>query len=157
MVKKTKTETDKLKKNGSKTSKNSLSLDDLSSCEYFNHDGISNLKKASRIACENNIKLSDMKKTSGEKGIVSKILEWLNSLPRCKARKVHGNMYVSGEPDIDCVINGLSVKIEVKQPGEKPTPKQLNRINEWSDAGCLAFWSDSLELVQKTLKDNKYI
>lgn len=136
---------------------NGFKTDDLSGCEYFSDAGVNDFKKAVKTAEKQNKKLSDMKKTNGEKDVVKSILEWLNSLPMCKARKVHGGMFSAGEPDIDCVINGLSVKIEVKSPGNQPTENQLKRINEWKSAGCLAFWTDNLHFVKETLKANKYI
>lgn len=136
---------------------NGFKTDDLSGCEYFSDAGVNDFKKAVKIAEKQNKKLSDMKKTNGEGDVVKSILEWLNSLPMCKARKVHGNIFSAGEPDIDCVINGFSVKIEVKDPGEKPTQPQLKKINEWKAAGCLAFWTDNLPFVKETLKENKYI
>jgi len=61
-----------------------------------------------------------------------------------KVRKRHGGAYgTSGEPDIEACIDGRSVQIECKAPGNTPTPLQLKRLQEWEDAGALAFWTDS--------------
>lgn len=62
---------------------------------------------------------------------------------KVKVRKRHGGAYgSSGEPDIEACVNGRSVQIECKAHGNKPTPLQLKRIQEWEDAGALAFWTD---------------
>jgi hypothetical protein len=67
------------------------------------------------------------------------------------ARKVHGNAFSSGEPDIDAVLNGRSVKIEVKVPGKYPTTQQLARLRTWETAGSLAGWVTSVEEVDRLL------
>jgi len=65
------------------------------------------------------------------------------------ARKVHGNAYSSGEPDIDACVRGRAVKVEVKVPGRKPTAQQLARLRRWQEAQALAGWVTSLsELVE---------
>ena len=75
---------------------------------------------------------------TSERAIVKAILAYLNSLPGCLARKRWGGgMGVAGDPDIDACIRGRSVQLEVKRPGEKPTPLQLKRLEEWRQAGAL--------------------
>lgn len=39
-------------------------------------------------------------------------------------------MQMSGVPDLLCVKNGRAVFMEVKQPGKKPTPLQVQRMHE---------------------------
>ena len=56
---------------------------------------------------------------------------------RSKCLKTSGE----GEPDLVCCQNGRTVVIEVKQPGKKPTPLQMQRLREWANAGALALWS----------------
>jgi len=41
----------------------------------------------------------------------------------------------NGIPDLLCLRNGRAVFIEVKRPGEKPTPLQLQRHRELKDTG----------------------
>ena len=66
------------------------------------------------------------------------ILAYLNSLPCCLARKRWGGgMGVAGEPDIDGCIRGRSLQLEVKRPGEQPTPLQWKRIEAWRQAGAI--------------------
>ncbi len=76
--------------------------------------------------------------TTGPEGrIVRKILDYLNALPECRARKVHQDGYQRGEPDIDAVYRGRALKLEVKVPGGKPTPLQAKRLDDWSRAGAI--------------------
>ena len=75
---------------------------------------------------------------TSERALVKAILAYLNSLPDCLARKRWGGgMGVAGDPDIDACIRGRSVQLEVKRPGERPTPLQLKRLAEWQQAGAL--------------------
>jgi hypothetical protein len=75
---------------------------------------------------------------TSEGAIVKAILAYLNGLPGCLARKRWGGgMGVAGDPDIDACIRGRSVQLEVKRPGEKPTPLQLKRLEEWQRAGAV--------------------
>ena len=67
------------------------------------------------------------------------------------ARKVHGSGYSSGEPDIDAVWGGRSVKIEAKMPGREPTAQQMARLRKWEEHGALAGWATSVEEVQQLL------
>jgi hypothetical protein len=75
---------------------------------------------------------------TSERAIVKAILAYLNSLPGCLARKRWGGgMGVAGDPDIDACLRGRSVQLEVKRPGEKPTPLQVKRLEEWRQAGAI--------------------
>lgn len=75
---------------------------------------------------------------TSERAIVKAILTYLNSLPDCLARKRWGGgMGVAGDPDIDACLCGRSVQLEVKRPGEVPTPLQVKRLEEWRRAGAL--------------------
>jgi len=94
---------------------------------------------------------------TSEAAIVKAILRYLNSLPCCLARKRWGGgMGVAGEPDIDACLRGLSLQLEVKRPGEKATPLQLKRLEQWRQAGALTAVVTSVEEV-KTLLGAKYI
>lgn len=72
-----------------------------------------------------------------EKNIVNAIIKMINALPNSHARKTHGGMYSSGEPDIDAVVQGRAVKLEVKAPGGKATPLQEARLRTWAHAGAV--------------------
>lgn len=82
------------------------------------------------------------------------VLNYLNSLPQCKAIKIHGNAYTeAGTPDIAGCIRGRAFFIELKVPGETPTLIQRKRISEWQAAGAVSGWATSLEEVVELLKD----
>lgn len=89
-----------------------------------------------------------------ERAIVKAILAYLNGLPCCLARKRWGGgMGVAGDPDIDACIRGRSVQLEVKCPGEKPTPLQLKRIEEWRQAGAVVAVVSSVADVKSLLTE----
>jgi len=89
-----------------------------------------------------------------ESALTKKVLEYLNSVPGCKAIKIHGNAYVeTGTPDIAGCIRGRAFFLELKVPGEKPTILQQKRIKEWQEAGAISGWATSLEEVIELLKD----
>ena len=75
-------------------------------------------------------------------------------------RKRHGTAYsIKGDPDLYGVINyspeagglGRHFEIEVKRPGEEPTPLQCQRIQEWKNAGSLAGWATNFEEAKRIL------
>ena len=91
---------------------------------------------------------------TSERAIVKTILVYLNSLPCCLARKRWGGgMGVAGEPDIDACLRGRSVQLEVKRPGEKATPLQLKRLEEWHRAGAAVGVVHSVAEVREILKN----
>lgn len=58
-----------------------------------------------------------------------------------------------GIPDRWFIKFGPTVKvIEVKQPGEEPTPQQWRRINELRELGIDAWWADSVESARVILE-----
>ena len=89
-----------------------------------------------------------------ETRIKNKILDYLNSLPGCKAEKRHGSQYSeAGAPDINACYKGRSIQIEVKRPEKKPTPIQLKRLREWQEAGAVVGWVTDLEDVKRMLEE----
>jgi hypothetical protein len=53
-------------------------------------------------------------------------------------RKRHGTIYgVAGDPDLYLCWQGKHAEIELKRPGEKPTPLQQIRMREWARAGAI--------------------
>ncbi len=93
-----------------------------------------------------------------ERAIVKAILAYLNSLPNCLARKRWGGgMGVAGDPDIDACIRGRSVQLEVKRLGERPTPLQLKRLEEWRKAGAVVAVVHSVAEVRAVLEENQLL
>lgn len=88
-----------------------------------------------------------------EAKITKKIIDWMNAQPGVRARKVHQTRFSGGEPDIDACWNGRSVKIEVKVPGNTPTPRQAAVLELWRKAGALVGWVTSLEEAKELLAE----
>jgi hypothetical protein len=75
-----------------------------------------------------------------ESVIVGALIKHIRALPHPSwARKVHGSMYSdAGEPDIDAVILGVPLKVEVKRPGAPGATKlQLAALERWREAGAV--------------------
>lgn len=53
-----------------------------------------------------------------------------------------------GEPDLLACINGQTVAIELKQPGENPTGAQRAKLAAWRRAGAIAEVCTTLEGVR---------
>ena len=45
--------------------------------------------------------------------------------------------------------NAKHWEIEVKRPGNRPTPKQLAWLKMMSSRGCVAFWADSANIAER--------
>lgn len=91
-----------------------------------------------------------------ESYIVSKILKLLRA-HGAKVIKHHGSAFASaGEPDIIACIRGKTYCLEIKKPGEKPTPLQLQRLKEWENAGATACWTDSHKVVMACLDSGQW-
>jgi hypothetical protein len=91
---------------------------------------------------------------TSERAIVRAILTYLNSLPGCLARKRWGGgMGVAGDPDIDACIRGRCLQLEVKRPGEKPTPLQMKRLADWQRAGALVGVVSNVGEVREILEN----
>lgn len=74
-----------------------------------------------------------------EKEIVAAVLRLLKGHPHCYAWKEHGGMYgTAGIPDVIACVNGRFVALEVKRPGNKPTPLQRATLEQIQKAGGLA-------------------
>src|SRR5690606_17701754 len=89
-----------------------------------------------------------------EKSIVERILKYLNSLDRCRARKIHGGPYMSGWPDIIAVKDGQAYFFEVKRPGGRPTKLQLYVLGERKSAREIVAVVTSVEEVRRVIERN---
>lgn len=84
--------------------------------------------------------------------LTGQILKYLRS-QGCFAAKWYGSVYgTGGMPDIYVLVPHLGfaipVHIEVKTPGNTPTPRQRKMLCDLSGVGAVAFWTDTLEDVQ---------
>jgi hypothetical protein len=79
---------------------------------------------------------------------VARILAALKTVPRCRARKIHGSVYTAGLPDIVGCYRGRYFGIECKQPGERPTALQVAELQAIRQAGGAAVWCDDYAAFQ---------
>lgn len=72
-----------------------------------------------------------------------------------RARTVHAGPHSGtvGEPDIDAVVDGISLKIEVKLPGRQPTKLQAQVISQWRKVGAVAGWADDMDSFMELLEE----
>lgn len=69
-------------------------------------------------------------------------------------RKRHGSsLGLAGDPDLYGSWNGLHWELELKAPGEEPTPLQRARHLEWSRTGSVVGVADSPGTVNAFLND----
>lgn len=92
-----------------------------------------------------------------ESNFQSKALEYLNSIPGCKAENVSGNSHQSGRPDITGCYEGRMFKIELKSPDNKyeASQKQRLELRKWGSAGCstgIIYSMATLKEFMNTLK-----
>lgn len=86
-----------------------------------------------------------------ERAIVAAIIRYLRA-QSAYVIKVHGGPFgTRGEADIHACMSGRFIAIEVKRPGQKPTPLQLARLAQIAAAGGLAFVATSVADVAQML------
>jgi hypothetical protein len=86
-----------------------------------------------------------------EKAIVKSIQARLKTFAHCVCRKRHVAMGVGGDPDLYGVLDGRHFEIEVKRPGQSPTPLQEQRLAAWRAAGALAGVAHSVDEALEVL------
>jgi hypothetical protein len=90
-----------------------------------------------------------MKSTTGP--LESKISESIQkaiiaALPGAVIRKRHVTMGVMGDPDLyGSLPGGVHFEIEVKRPGNGPTPLQMQRLAAWEATGAITGVAHSKE------------
>lgn len=87
-----------------------------------------------------------------EKEIVSKILRYLKTVPKCFAWKEHGGIYgTAGIPDIVACIDGKFYAFEVKTPVGKTTNLQEATIRKILACGGTASVVRSVDEVRAVI------
>lgn len=91
-----------------------------------------------------------------ETNITTNILRYLNSLPFAVAEKVQGTSLSSGKADINAVVNGRAVRIEVKTRDHKNTASKKQRINlkRWASAGAVCIIAYAVDDVKAVIPAN---
>ena len=77
----------------------------------------------------------------------------MNTLPQCYGIKCHGDIYSINQPDRLWCLQGRTVVVEVKRPGEVPRPGQIAVLRKWRNAGALAIWASDLNKVKAKLRE----
>src|SRR5215831_18376767 len=68
-------------------------------------------------------------------------------------RKRHGTAFgTKGDPDLYLLWHGVHVEIELKRPGEDPTPLQRERLAEWEAYGAPTKVVHSVEELRSFLR-----
>lgn len=91
-----------------------------------------------------------------ETDLTAKILKYLRSRG-CYAVKWHGSLYgAGGMPDIYALVPhapyAIPLHIEVKLPGNRPTPRQQKVLRDLRKTGAVAVWVDNVEAVQTLIR-----
>lgn len=88
-----------------------------------------------------------------EKDLQSKVLAYLNSIPRCIAENVSGNADQAGRADINACYKGRSIKIELKDGDTKykATLRQTLYLKKWEKAGAMVKVCRTLEDVKNVI------
>lgn len=88
-----------------------------------------------------------------EASLVDRIEAFLRRQPRCLVRKTHGSAYTAGVADLIGCLKGRYFEIEVKRPGEVPTPLQLRGLEDVRKAGGYALWTDNYQDVVQFVRE----
>lgn len=88
-----------------------------------------------------------------EARLVRQIVKYLEKVfPTAQIRKRHGSAFsTAGDPDLYLCLAGRHIEIEVKLPGEEPTPLQRERLNQWGRAGAFTGVIHSISELQSLL------
>jgi hypothetical protein len=87
-----------------------------------------------------------------EGSITKRCLKWINTLPKTHCEKRGAGPNRKGKPDITGATHGIRIEIEMKAPGEHPTPIQMYHLIGWQSVGCIAFWTASFEEFKKRIR-----
>jgi Holliday junction resolvase len=89
-----------------------------------------------------------------EKDIVTAIMRYLKTVPRCFAWKQHGGQFgTAGLPDIIVCLDGKFIAFEVKTETGKPTGLQTATLRKITDAGGSAHLVRSVAEVKAIISD----
>lgn len=90
-----------------------------------------------------------------EAEVTAQVLEAARMLGLALERRNVGGMYrgdryiafgEKGDPDWECTLpGGRRCLIEIKRPGERPTPQQLAKLRRLNEQGGVGLWVDSGE------------
>ena len=73
-----------------------------------------------------------------ENQVVKRCISWIKDHGGY-ARKIHGNRYTAGIPDVLGCIDGQMIVIECKTPSGTATKLQEAELRKWREAGAESF------------------
>lgn len=80
-----------------------------------------------------------------EQRLAARVREWIREQPDVWGFKVHGGRFQrAGVADYILSVRGIFVAVELKAPGEEPTPKQVRELRLVRRAGGLGIVAESL-------------
>lgn len=82
-----------------------------------------------------------------ERNIDQQIRNHFKHRPDIVAKKRHGTVISINEPDWEFCVQGRTIIIEMKVPGETERPAQALRLREWELAGARTAVCTSLDAV----------
>ena len=84
--------------------------------------------------------------------VVTKIMNWINSMECGKVINVQGSVYSEkGTPDVIGCVKGRFVAFECKKFDGKPSKIQEFRIKQWQKCGGIAGFAYSLDEAKDLL------
>jgi hypothetical protein len=91
-----------------------------------------------------------------EKSIQKKIMKWLEKFGCTVVKYPAGRFGRTGVSDLIACVRGRYFAIEVKRPGNEPTPIQANFLEKVRVSGGLAMFATSVEDVKGYLRGLGY-
>lgn len=96
--------------------------------------------KASRMDRINNA--AKKQSRPRESQLVSRAKDLINSIPRARCFKHHGNRFTeAGHSDLYGSVDGRSFYIEMKAPGGKLSELQTKFLHDMYAIGCIVGWT----------------
>jgi hypothetical protein len=90
-----------------------------------------------------------------EKTRQKNIVRYLKAVPGCKAEvRTQTGYGTKGGADILGCINGRHFELEVKQPGNKPTPLQVRWLQEWAECGAITGCVENVDMTRQVFRDH---
>ena len=68
-----------------------------------------------------------------------------------------GKYTKAGLPDMQIVVNGIGLEVELKAPNGKPSELQIQKLNQINNAGCIGFvlYPNDFEKFQRLIRHIK--
>jgi len=89
-----------------------------------------------------------------EARLTNKMLARMNAVEGCRAEKIHASQFGMPKLDVFGAYKGKMFYLEIKIPGNKPTPRQVGTIKRWKEeAGVHTGWVDTVDGAMEFLNE----